>query len=218
MLTDDNALHAALRDGLEQMDLPVPDDAARQLIRYIALLAKWNKTHNLTAIRNPADMVRRHLLDSLSLYLYVDGENLLDVGAGAGLPGIPLAIVKPHLNVTLLDSVLKKTHFMTFAANDLGLSNVTVKHQRVERMQHDEGFQMVVARAFSSVDKLCSLTDHLLRPGGRILAMIGQPLSDQQTQELSESCGFAISLCEKLFVPGEHAMRNIVVLERIADR
>ncbi len=210
----DDALLAQLQDGLAEMSLPLPPESMDQLISYIELLSKWNKTHNLTAIKSTADMVRRHLLDSLSIIKFVEGESLLDVGAGAGLPGIPLAVAKPHLNVTLVDSVQKKTRFMSFAANALGLSNVQVRHQRVEAMQHAQGYQMVVARAFSSVDKLCTLTRHLLAPDGRILAMTGQPLETAQIQDISRVTGFEIMHSEKLFVAGEQAMRNIVVLQR----
>lgn len=215
--TNEELLLQSLQDGLSEMQLALPDGSAEKLIAYINLLSKWNKTHNLTAVKNPAEMVRRHLLDSLSMVAFIGRENLLDVGAGAGLPGIPLAIAKPHVAVTLVDSVLKKTRFMSFAANDLGLANVQVKHQRVEAMEREPGYQLVIARAFSSVDKLCLLTKHLLTDNGRILAMMGHPLSDEQIIGLPDICGFFVVKTEKLFVPGEHAERNIVVLQRSAD-
>lgn len=217
MQTDSDPLMEELQDGLSQMRLDLPDTSRQQLISYIQLLSKWNKTHNLTAIKSIAEMVRRHLLDSLSMIPYIEGETLLDVGAGAGLPGIPLAIAKPHLNVTLVDSVLKKTHFMLFAANDLGLTNVQVLHRRVETLEQKEGYKMVVARAFSTVDKLCDMTQHLLTSDGRILAMIGRPLTDSQRRTIPLTTGFSVVRTEKLFVPGEQAMRNIVVLQRNTD-
>ncbi len=213
----DDELIQSLQDGLREMRLDLPDGAADKLIAYIKLLSKWNKTHNLTAVKNIHYMVRRHLLDSLSMVDFVDRKTLLDVGAGAGLPGIPLAIAKPDLDVTLVDCVLKKTRFMSFAANDLGLTNVLVKHQRVEKMQPIQAYELVIARAFTSVDKLCKLTNHLLAGDGQILAMVGHPLSDEQISELPDICGFFVVNTQKLLVPGEHAERNIVVLQRIAD-
>ena len=214
---DDNTESSLLRSGLQEMRLELSNAAIDRLIRYINLLAKWNRTHNLTAVKSTTEMVRRHLLDSLSMVNFINRDALLDVGAGAGLPGIPLAIAKPDLAVTLVDCVQKKTTFMSFAANDLGLSNVTVRHQRVETLRSELGYPLVIARAFTSVDNLCKLTEHLLAENGQILAMAGHPLSDRQMSELPELCGFYVAKTEKLFVPGEHADRNIVVLQRRSD-
>jgi len=225
----ESALRQQFVDGLEQMKLHLPDTAVDQSIAYLLLLHKWNKTHNLTAVRDPLEMVRRHLHDSLSVLPAVEAglsgqtettAGLLDVGAGAGLPGIPLAIAKPHLNVTLIDSVQKKTQFMLFAAAELGLSNVQVMHQRIETLTHAVGYPLIVARAFASIEKLCDLTAHLLAEDGAILAMTGQQPDAMQRQSLQNyRVGQAvIKLCDvqKLFVPGETAERNIVVLQHSA--
>jgi len=215
------ALQAQLTAGLQQMQLDTPELNKQKLVQYVTTLHKWNKTHNLTAIRNPQQMIGRHLLDSLSITEYLHGQSLLDVGSGAGLPGIPLAVIKPHLNVTLLDSVLKKTRFMLFAANALGLANVTVKHARVESLISSAGYDMIVARAFSTVEKLCAVSEHLLAPQGQILAMIGKPLADEAHSDgtsvkLASGSEFSVIRSEKLFVPGEMAQRNIVILRKSA--
>ncbi len=212
-------LQVQLAGGLAQMDLVVAEADQQKLVQYVTTLHKWNKTHNLTAIRNPEQMIGRHLLDSLSIANYIHGQTLLDVGSGAGLPGIPLALIKPHLNVTLIDSVLKKTRFMLFAASSLGLGNVTVKHARVESLIKEEGYDIIVARAFSSIDKLCEVTEHLLAPNGQIVAMIGKPLETEPgisalSVQLANGSEFTVTRSEKLFVPGETAQRNIVILQK----
>lgn len=199
------------------MQLVIPEGAAQTLIRYIELLHKWNHTHNLTAVKTVDEMVRRHLLDSLSMMRFTSDGYLLDVGAGAGLPGIPLAICKPDLDVTLVDSVQKKTMFMTFAASHLGLRNIQVKHQRVEQLQQPPGYSMVVARAFSSLEKLCLLTKHLIAEDGRILAMTGFLPDEREITDLQKKTGFQLVKTEKLFVAGEHAERNIVILHHSTD-
>lgn len=212
-------LQAQLSRGLAHMSLVVAESDQHKLVQYVTTLHKWNKTHNLTAIRNPEQMISRHLLDSLSIANYLNGQTLLDVGSGAGLPGIPLALVKPHLNVTLLDSVLKKTRFMLFAASSLGLGNVSVKHARVESLIKEDGYDIIVARAFSSIDKLCAVTEHLLAPKGQILAMVGKPLETElgigvTSVQLDNGNEFTVTRSEKLFVPGETAQRNIVILQK----
>lgn len=209
--------------GLEQMDLALSEIDQSRLVQYVTTLHKWNKTHNLTAIRDPEQMIRRHVLDSLSIAKHLRGQTLLDVGSGAGLPGIPLALVNPHLNVTLLDSVLKKTRFMLFAARQLELGNVTVEHARVEALSNNLGFDMIVARAFSSIDKLCALGGHLLADGGQIMAMIGKPVETDnppvinRAQVVGDDSEFSVINSEKLFVPGETAQRNIVILQKGAS-
>jgi len=158
--------------GLERMQIDVTDDQCEALAGYVALLVKWNRVINLTAVRDPQEMVHRHILDSLAVQEYVDRESLIDVGAGAGLPGVPLAILKPHLNVTLIDSVAKKTRFIQQAAAELKLDNITVLHSRVEEVQQQA--ELVIARAFAAPEKLAGLTHHLLPAGGKLLAMVGQ--------------------------------------------
>ena len=202
-------VHQQLVSGLERMNIEVSDAQLDALAAYVLLLEKWNKAINLTAVRDPAQMVSRHILDSLAIKDFVNFESLADVGAGAGLPGIPLAIIKPHLNVTLIDSVAKKTRFIQQAAAVLKLANVKVIHSRVEDLALTT--EAVVARAFASPAKLASLTSHLLLPGGCLLAMVGQLPA---TAELAGISGFSLLKTAKLTIPDETAERNIVVLER----
>ncbi len=199
----------ALRDGLERMQIQLSDQQIVSLLGYVQLLVKWNKVVNLTAVRDPLQMIHRHLLDSLSILEYIDAETLIDVGAGAGLPGIPLAIANPHVNVTLIDSVAKKTRFMQQVAAELRLANITALHQRVEQVNLQS--DLVVARAFASIDKLALLTGHLLPTGGKLLAMVGQLPSTEQIEKID---GFSFVKAAKLTIPDETAERNIVILER----
>ncbi len=199
----------ALVDGLQRMHISLEEPQIEALLEYVRLLVKWNKVVNLTAVRDPLQMVHRHLLDSLSILQYVDADSLTDVGAGAGLPGIPLAIAKPHLNVTLIDKVAKKTHFIQQVAAELQLNNVSALHQRVEEVTLQS--ELVVARAFASIDKLALLTGHLLPAGGKLLAMVGQLPGNVQIENIA---GFSLLKSAKLTIPDETAMRNIVILER----
>ncbi len=199
----------ALLDGLQRMQIELSDPQIASLLGYVQLLVKWNKVVNLTAVRDPLQMVRRHLLDSLSIIEYIDADTLIDVGAGAGLPGIPLAIAKPHVNVTLIDSVAKKTRFMQQVAAELRHANITAVHQRVEQVSLQS--ELVVARAFASIDKLALLTGHLLPAGGKLLAMVGQLPASEQIEKIA---GFSLVKTAKLTIPDETAERNIVILER----
>jgi len=168
----DSTLRRELTHGLERMQIDVTDDQCDALVAYLELLVKWNKVINLTAVRNPTEMVRRHILDSLSVHEHIDSNTLIDVGTGAGLPGIPLAILKPHMNVTLIDSVAKKTRFIQQVLTELKLSNATVLHNRVEEVEMTA--EVVIARAFAAPEKLAVLTRHLLPSSGQLVAMTGQ--------------------------------------------
>lgn len=191
------------------MQIEVSADQCTALAAYVELLVKWNKVINLTAVRDAQQMIRRHILDSLSVLEHVEGNSLIDVGAGAGLPGIPLAILKPHLNVTLIDSVAKKTRFIQQAATELQLPNVSVLHNRVESVELQA--DLVIARAFAAPDKLAALTQHLLPHGGRLLAMVGHVPEADIFKNIS---GFLWIKTAKLTIPDETAERNIVILER----
>jgi len=203
------ALDDALSRGLEKMQVEVSDPQKNSLLQYVELLGKWNRVVNLTAVRDPLQMIPRHILDSLSIASFIDAETLIDVGAGAGLPGIPLAIVKPHVNVTLVDSVAKKPRFMQQVVTELGIGNVAVLHTRVEALEQET--EIVVARAFAAPEKLASLSRHLLLPGGRLLAMTGQLPAIGQLQKIA---GFSLIKTAKLTIPDETAERNIVILQR----
>lgn len=207
-------LLSSLADGLEAMQLPMSSAQQQCLLDYVLLIDKWNRVYNLTAVKTPAEMITRHLLDSLSISAFLKGDSILDIGAGAGLPGIPLAISHPALSVTLVDRVQKKWRFMTFAAGTLGLANVSVEHKRIEQLEAPQGFAMITARAFAEVDVLCRLSARLLRPDGRVLAMIGKPLNDEQMERLRAVEGFSPPEIHKLCVPGEQGDRNLVILTR----
>lgn len=199
-----------LRRGLETLGLSLDQDSQGRLLAYLELLHKWNKTYNLTAIREPERMLSHHLLDSLALMPHLGPEPLLDVGSGSGLPGIPLAIARPELPVTLLDGVDKKCAFMRQASIQLGLGNVTVVHARVQDWCPVERFGQIVSRAFSELAEFVALTAHLLAEGGRWLAMKGT----RPDAELARLQAVHLVQCIPLSVPGLDAERHLIILER----
>lgn len=166
---------AALDQGLTELKLELPAGAREQLLQYLQLLTKWNRTYNLTAVRGPLDMVSHHLLDSLVVIPHLpmaDGP-LADVGSGAGLPGIPLAIARPQWRVTLNDANQKKAAFLRQAAIELGLENVAVQEGRVEAWRPAVRFAVVISRAFAELGRFIASCRHLVRPGGVLAAMAG---------------------------------------------
>ena len=200
--------HNALAAGLSRLGLNLPEEAQRQLLAFRDLLLKWNKTYNLTALRDPAQAVSHHLLDSLAILPHVGNGNLLDVGSGGGLPGIPLAIAKPELAVSMVDTVQKKTTFLQQAVIELALRNVTVHHARVEEMQGQ--YAQISSRAFAELGLFISLTRHLLAPDGRWLAMKGvRP--DDELQALRAD--ITVEAIIPLSVPGLDAERHLIILK-----
>ncbi len=197
-----------LAAGLEQMGLPLEPERQRRLIDYLALLYKWNRAYNLTAVRDPRQAVPRQLLDSLSILPLVAGPRVLDLGTGPGLPGVPLAIVRPQWHFTLLDSNLKKCRFLRQVQLELGLENLEVVQERVERYRPRAPFDTVTSRAFSSLERMVALSRHLLAPGGRWVAMKGK-VPEAELAELPE--GLAAEVVP-LAVPGETAERHAVVI------
>jgi len=163
-----------LLSGLESLNLSLGEDKIGQLLDFIKLLEKWNKAYNLTAIRGREDMVRLHLLDSLSIALFIQGKRVIDIGTGAGLPGIPLAIYLPEIEFVLLDSNAKKTRFVQQAILELKLKNVSVCHNRVEQYHPENGFDTAITRAFAGLSDIVEFTAHLLNKDGVLLAMKGQ--------------------------------------------
>ena len=204
-------LAARLADGVSALGLDVDERARAALLDYLGLLEKWNKTYNLTAIHEPERMLTHHLLDSLIIAPQVGAGPLLDVGSGAGLPGIPLAIARPGLRVTLLDASQKKCGFMRQAAIDLKLSNVTVTHARVEDFRPAEGFPQVVSRAFSDLSEFVRLTRHLVAAGGEWLAMKGL----YPHEEIAQLKGARVTRDVPLRVPGLDADRHLIVMEPV---
>ncbi|NHZ69849.1 MAG: 16S rRNA (guanine(527)-N(7))-methyltransferase RsmG, partial [Thermotogales bacterium] len=177
---------------------------------FVRLLEKWNRVTNLTAVRDPLEMAPRHILDSLAVVPFLTRGSLLDVGTGAGLPGLPIAIARPDLEVTLLDSNAKKLRFVRQAAAELGLDNVQVVQARMQEYQPPRSFAMVISRAVASLDELYRQTVHLLRPGGRMLFMKGT-VPEQEIGALQN--GRAGLNIERLNVPGLAAERHLLWLE-----
>ena len=178
----------ALDRGLEQLALELPPGARDSLLRYVELLGKWNRTYNLTAIRDPLDVVRHHLLDSLVVvpHLPVGDGMLADIGSGAGLPGIPFAIARPQWQITLNDASQKRTAFLRQAAIELGLANVAVHEGRAENWRPAQRFAVVISRAFAQLTRFIACCRHLVRPGGVLAAMTGAAPGDPKGAELIE--------------------------------
>ncbi len=206
--------HAAeLVRGAQALGVELSEGQQQQLLAYLALLIKWNKAYNLTAVRDPDEMVSRHLLDSLSVVSFVaeSGQTWLDVGSGGGMPGVPLAIMFPDRSFTLLDSNGKKTRFLTQVKLELKLANLEVVHSRVEQFQPAEAFDGITSRAFSSLEDFASWTRHLGNTQTRWLAMKGvQP--DDELQRLPADV--RLDACHVLKVPGCQGQRHLLILRR----
>lgn len=168
-----------LSDGLAELGIELDAGVQQRLLAYHALLAKWNKAYNLTSVRRPEEMITRHLLDSLSILPFVGPGDLLDVGTGPGLPGMILALVDADKPVTLLDSNGKKTRFLTQVRLELGVTNVTVVHSRLEAWQPERTFSQISSRAFATLADMVAKSRHLLAPGGHFLAMKGLYPTDE---------------------------------------
>lgn len=204
-----NPLAEKLAAGVAAMGLPVSLGAQAVLLQYLALLDKWNKVYNLTAVRDPMEMVTLHLLDSLSVLPYINTKNLLDVGSGGGLPGIVLAICLPSLQVTTIDTVQKKAIFMRQVKGELGLDNLNVVNARVERFEPEQPFEAIISRAFSEVNVFMALTQHLLVDDGHWFAMKGvSPL-----EELA-SLGVKGNKVYPLMVANLEAERHLAIIEK----
>ena len=212
-LSDRAALYARLRAGTAELGLAPAPEVFERLLDYVELLARWNATFNLTAVRDPADMIDRHLLDSLAIARYVHGDSLIDLGSGAGLPGIPLAILEPLRQHVLVDSNGKKARFLRETVRTLGLANVRVEHARVEDLRGE--YATITTRAFASLAEMVALGGHLLAPDGIWLAMKGM-LGKEEI--LGLPAGFQIAEVIPLAVPGLGAARHLVIIRRSAAR
>ena len=168
-----------LVEGLHRMSLNLSDQMIDQLMVYLNLIEKWNRVYNLTAIRERDEMIKLHFLDSLSILNHVEMEHVLDVGSGAGFPGIVLAITKPELKVTVMDSVNKKTTFMQQVKSELSLTNLNVVNARVEDYQPTILFDGVITRAFSSIQNMLLMTQHTLQKNGAWLAMKSKDVKEE---------------------------------------
>lgn len=196
-----------LERGITQLGITLSTDAQNKLLDYLALLHKWNKVYNLTAIRDPQRMVSNHLLDSLAVMPHLWPGQWLDVGCGAGLPGVVLAVAQPDWRFTLLDSNSKKTGFVQQAVIELGLQNVNVQCARVEEWQPAERFDGIISRAFTGLGDFLRSTRHLIAPQGRWAAMKGAP--EQELAGVPEEC--RVESIIPLQVPGLRAARSLVI-------
>ena len=203
------SLRPALAVGLSALDLHM-DGLDSRLLEYLALLQRWNATYNLTAIRDPAQMLSRHLFDSLAIVPFVHGA-MADIGSGAGLPGIPLALARAQLQVTLVESSGKKARFLREALRVLRLDNARVAHARAEALDEAGQYDCVVSRAFGSLAEFVRMGAHLLKPGGRLLAMKGM-LPTAEIAALPR--GWQLAAAHALHVPGLAEQRHLLELAR----
>ena len=174
-----------LCEGAELMNISLSDKQIQQLLRYLSLILKWNRIYNLSAIRDPIESVKKHLLDSLSIIHFVQPGLLLDVGSGAGLPGIVIAIMKPETEVFVLDSVGKKCRFMQVVKSELALENLIVVNSRVESFKSKKSFSQITSRAFAEASKTIQLTKHLLEENGRYLLMKGSNIDEEDVDNFN---------------------------------
>ena len=202
-------LAARLDHGAAALQLSLPAGAGERLLDYVELLTRWNAAYNLTAVRDPAEMVTRHVLDSLAILPHVTGETLADLGTGPGLPGLVLAIAAPRREVLLVDSNGKKVRFLREAIRSLKLAGVRAEQARVEDVPGQ--FDCVTARAFASLADMLAWGGHLLAPGGTWLAMKGK-LADEELAGVPPA--FTVAGVRTLAVPGLDAERHLVVLRR----
>ncbi|MFL9927131.1 16S rRNA (guanine(527)-N(7))-methyltransferase RsmG [Herbaspirillum lusitanum] len=207
-----------LEQGAKALGLQLSPAQQQKLLAYQALLAKWNKVYNLTALRDPAQMMTHHLLDSLAaVAAFAGAQRVLDVGAGGGLPGIVLAIwaaeAEPQMQITLVDTVQKKTAFLTQVKAELSLSNVSVIHARVEELPHEQQFDVITSRAFAELKDFIDWSNHLLQQGGHFLALKGV-LPQAEIDRLPS--GWQVSKIQALQVPGLDAERHLIFINRIA--
>jgi len=213
---DLNNLTRTLKEGATAMGLALSAAQIDKLMAYQALLAKWNKVYNLTALRDPAQMVTHHLLDSLSaVSAFAGAQRVLDVGAGGGLPGIVLAIwaaeAQPQMQITLVDTVSKKTAFLNQVKAQLHLGNVTVLHARVEQLPVEQQYDVITSRAFAELKDFVTWSNHLLQQGGKYIALKGV-LPQEEIDRLPP--GWKVQQVQPLQVPGLDAERHLIFMER----
>ena len=202
-----------LQLGLQEFEaLNLDESQEAALLSYLDLLRRWNQTYNLTAVTDPGQMITRHILDSLAIFEWVGKGRLLDAGTGAGLPGVPLAIADPELEVTLLDSAGKKVRFLNHVKRELDLPNITPVQDRLESYEPDVTFDSLVSRAFSDLASFADAARHLVRPATRLLAMKGR-YPDMELRGLPDDV--RVDSVEKLRVPGLQEDRHLVIMSFI---
>lgn len=211
MMFDRTSLMARLHDGVHALGLPLRDHQLGQLMDYLMLLSKWNATYNLTAVRDPMQMVTQHLLDALAAVpAFAKAETVLDVGAGGGLPGVVLAIAQPGTRVSMIDTVHKKTAFLTQVKAELRLSNIAVHTGRVEQLQVPDKFDVITSRAFAELSDFVEWSGHLLKPDGCFVALKGV----LPTTEIARiPASWKVTEVRLLHVPGLNAERHLIFIE-----
>lgn len=209
---DQQHLRAQLNEGVLALNLTLSESQIEQALAYLGLLCKWNAVYNLTAVRDPSEMVKLHLLDSLSaVHAFSAAKNILDVGAGGGLPGMMLAITYPSAKLAMIDTVSKKTAFLTQAKTELGLKNVTVHTNRVEALQVADKYDVITSRAFAELNNFVNWSQHLLADGGQFIAMKGV----MPHEEISRlPAGWHVDKTEALSVPGLDAERHLIFVKK----
>jgi 16S rRNA (guanine527-N7)-methyltransferase len=209
MNQENHPLYPQLCDGLTALSLNTAFSHA--LLVYLDLLVRWNKAYNLTAIRDPKEMLTKHLLDSLAMHPYFTQDNLADLGTGAGLPGIPLAIIRPEAHISLIESNGKKTRFLREVVRQLALPNVTVIESRAESVNQPQQFQAITARAMDRLAGILDVGGHLLNKNGVLLAMKGPQINDEIAELPNQ---WQVNACHTLHVPGLIAERQLVIIGR----
>jgi 16S rRNA (guanine527-N7)-methyltransferase len=211
-MTERESLRRRLADGMSELRITLDDRAVERLLDYVDLLQRWNAAYNLTAVRDPGEMVTRHLLDSLAILPHVRGATLADLGSGAGLPGIPMAIAAPQRDIVLVDSNGKKARFLREAVRRLALERTRVAESRVENLEGT--FDCITARAFASLGEMLGWGGHLLATGGVWLALKGRYPDDELA---AVPPAFRVEAVSALHVPGLDAERHLVVVRRATD-
>ena len=220
MTVDTLLFRDQLIQGVSELAIDLPEPQINNLLDYLSLLAKWNAVYNLTAVRDPAQMLTQHLLDCLAtLPAFINASRVLDVGSGGGLPGVVIAIwaqhAQPQMRVHMIDTVHKKTAFLTQAKSELGLTNVQVHTGRVEQLNDEKKFDVITSRAFAELKDFILWSGHLLAEGGKMIALKGQP----QDNELSGlPAGWEVTKLERINVPGLAAQRHLVHIERTTKK
>jgi 16S rRNA (guanine527-N7)-methyltransferase len=213
---DRNTLSQVLAEGIGDMGLAVSPAQQEKLMDYLALMFKWNSVYNLTSLRDPMQMVTHHLLDSLAAVpAFADATNVLDVGSGGGLPGIVLAIVRPDMKVSMIDTVHKKTAFLTQVKAQLGLANVTIYTMKVQELAVSDKFDVITSRAFADLSDFVNWSSHLLAEGGRYIALKGVAPEDERQRLPAE---WKVAKVEPLQVPRLGAERHLVHIEKMREQ
>lgn len=211
---DHDGLAAVLDQGIKDMTLAITPEQQTKLMGYLALMNKWNAVYNLTSLRDPQQMVTHHLLDSLAAVpAFADARNVLDVGAGGGLPGIVLAIVRPDMKVSMIDTVHKKTAFLNQVKAELKLTNVSVHTMKVQDLVVSEPFDVITSRAFADLSDFVNWSGHLLAEGGKFIALKGVAPSEER-ERLPQD--WKVVDLQPLWVPRLQAERHLVFIERAA--